>query len=79
MYVCIFAHCRVGFPEVKLGLLPGAQGTIRLPRLTGLALAMRIITTGDHINAPDALKYGIVDQVSTKLLNRVSEKDCTCF
>ncbi|BFY98349.1 hypothetical protein BsWGS_01389 [Bradybaena similaris] len=74
--VALFSHyriadkkARVGFPEVKLGLLPGAEGTIRLPRLTGLAVAMRIITSGDHINAPEALKYGIVDQlVSGNLL-----------
>ncbi|CAG5125729.1 unnamed protein product [Candidula unifasciata] len=68
--VALFSHyriaderSRVGFPEVKLGLLPGAQGTIRLPRLTGLAVAMRIITSGDHINAPEALKYGILDKL----------------
>ncbi|KAM9851412.1 peroxisomal bifunctional enzyme [Aulostomus maculatus] len=59
------AHCkaRMGLPEVTLGLLPGAGGTQRLPRLTGIQAALDLITTGRHVTAAEALKLGIVDQV----------------
>jgi len=52
---------KVGLPEVKLGLLPGAGGTQRLPRLTGPARALDIILSGDPIAAPAALDLGILD------------------
>lgn len=54
---------KVGLPEVKLGLLPGAGGTIRLPRLTGVEVALEAITTGRHIGAVEANKLGIVDAI----------------
>lgn len=54
----------VGLPEVKLGLLPGAGGTQRLPRLIGAEQALQFILTGDPIPAPRALELGIVDAVS---------------
>ena len=54
---------KVGLPEVKLGLLPGAGGTQRLPRLTGAQKALEMITTGDFVSAGDALQLGIVDAV----------------
>lgn len=54
---------RVGLPEVHLGILPGAGGTQRLPRLTGAAKAVEAITTGRHIKAPEALEMGILDRV----------------
>lgn len=50
---------------MKLGLLPGAQGTVRLPRVTGMAVAMNMIASGEPISAPDALKYGIIDKVKS--------------
>jgi 3-hydroxyacyl-CoA dehydrogenase len=53
----------VGLPEVKLGLLPGAGGTQRLPRLIGAERALQFILTGDPIPAPDAKTLGIVDAV----------------
>ncbi|MDA1075167.1 MAG: 3-hydroxyacyl-CoA dehydrogenase NAD-binding domain-containing protein [Proteobacteria bacterium] len=53
----------VGLPEVKLGLLPGAGGTQRLPRLIGAEKALNFILSGDPIMAPDALALGIVDGV----------------
>ncbi len=53
----------VGLPEVKLGLLPGAGGTQRLPRLIGAAQALKFILSGDPIPAPQALTLGIVDRV----------------
>ncbi|UWR14840.1 3-hydroxyacyl-CoA dehydrogenase NAD-binding domain-containing protein [Sulfitobacter sp. M368] len=54
---------RVGLPEVHLGILPGAGGTQRLPRLTGAEKAVEAITTGRHIKAPEALELGILDRV----------------
>jgi enoyl-CoA hydratase/carnithine racemase len=54
---------RLGQPEVTLGLIPGAGGTQRLPRLAGLARALTMIVRGDPISASDAVKSGIIDQV----------------
>ena len=55
----------VGLPEVKIGLLPGAGGTQRLPRLIGALPALEIITSGRHVPAAEALKLGIVDEIGT--------------
>ena len=55
----------VGLPEVKLGLLPGAGGTQRLPRLIGAQAAVQAIISGDPIMAPDALTMGIVDRIAS--------------
>ena len=52
---------RLGFPEVKLGLLPGAGGTQRLPRVAGMALALEMIVGGEPISAAEAERNGIVD------------------
>ena len=57
------AAARVGLPEVKLGLLPGAGGTQRLPRLIGPEKALKMIVTGDPITAGEALADGIIDDV----------------
>ena len=54
----------VGLPEVKLGLLPGAGGTQRLPRLTGAEAAAGIMLTGDPVAAPSALQMGIIDRIA---------------
>lgn len=54
----------LGLPEVKLGLIPGAGGTQRLPRLIGVARAIELIATGKTIKAPEALALGLVDEVS---------------
>ncbi|MGM0583614.1 MAG: 3-hydroxyacyl-CoA dehydrogenase NAD-binding domain-containing protein [Pseudomonadota bacterium] len=53
----------VGLPEVKLGLLPGAGGTQRLPRLIGAVPALRIMVTGDPVPAKKALEMGAVDEI----------------
>ncbi|MBS1831328.1 MAG: enoyl-CoA hydratase/isomerase family protein [Acidobacteria bacterium] len=53
----------VGQPECKLGLIPGAGGTQRLPRLTGLAKAAELCAFGDPVNAATAFELGIVDRV----------------
>ena len=55
---------RLGLPEVKLGLLPGAGGTQRLPRLTGLATAADWITRGKLVDAQTALSAGLIDAIS---------------
>jgi 3-hydroxyacyl-CoA dehydrogenase len=54
---------RVGLPEVHLGILPGAGGTQRLPRLTGATYALEAMVSGRHIPAKEALAKGIVDKV----------------
>ena len=59
----------VGLPEVNLGLLPGAGGTQRLPRLVGPAEALKIMLTGMHVSAKKALSMGIIDEVSDDLIN----------
>jgi 3-hydroxyacyl-CoA dehydrogenase len=53
----------MGLPEVKLGLLPGAGGTQRLPRAVGAALALQMIVSGEPIDAEAALKAGLIDRV----------------
>ena len=57
------ADARVGLPEVKLGLLPGAGGTQRLPRLVGPEKALKMIVTGDPIAAPEASADGVIDEI----------------
>ncbi|WP_288902057.1 3-hydroxyacyl-CoA dehydrogenase NAD-binding domain-containing protein [uncultured Sneathiella sp.] len=54
---------KVGLPEVKLGILPGAGGTQRLPRVVGVQKALEMITSGNPIGAKEAHKVGLVDQV----------------
>ncbi|GGW66836.1 enoyl-CoA hydratase/isomerase family protein [Vreelandella hamiltonii] len=63
-YRVALASTRVGLPEVKLGLLPGAGGTQRLPRLTGVANALDIITSGRFVEATEAHAIGILDAIS---------------
>jgi 3-hydroxyacyl-CoA dehydrogenase len=54
---------RFGLPEVKLGLLPGAGGTQRLPRVVGVEKALQMIVSGDPIDADAALKSGLIDEI----------------
>lgn len=53
----------VGLPEVKLGILPGAGGTVRLPRVAGPEKAVAMIASGTPVGAAEALASGIIDQV----------------
>src|SRR5215470_7475963 len=54
---------RVGQPEVSLGIIPGAEGTQRLPRLAGVEKAIEMCVTGKVLAASDALEAGILDQI----------------
>ncbi|GAC94352.1 enoyl-CoA hydratase/isomerase [Pseudozyma hubeiensis SY62] len=55
---------RIGFPEVKLGIIPGAGGTQRAPRIIGVQRAKELIYTGINLNAQQAKQLGLVDYVS---------------
>src|SRR5690625_4647172 len=62
-YRVAVANARVGLPEVKLGILPGAGGTQRLPRLIGVQPALEMIVSGNHVPAPQAKELGVIDQI----------------
>jgi 3-hydroxyacyl-CoA dehydrogenase len=66
--VALTCHYRVavpsakcGLPEVKLGLLPGAGGTQRLPRIVGVEKALEMVTSGEHVGAKQCAEMGLVD------------------
>ena len=62
-YRCAVASAKVGLPEVNLGILPGAGGTQRLPRLVGVEKALDMMTTGKPIGAKEALAQGVIDHI----------------
>jgi len=62
-YRVAIASAQVGLPEVKLGILPGAGGTQRLPRLIGIEAALNIIVSGDPVPATQAAKVGVIDKI----------------
>src|SRR5450755_169992 len=62
-YRVAVAGAQVGQPEVKLGIIPGAAGTQRLPRLAGIAKAVAMCAEGNPINAEDAAASGIMDRL----------------
>ncbi|HEY2069610.1 MAG TPA: 3-hydroxyacyl-CoA dehydrogenase NAD-binding domain-containing protein [Rhizomicrobium sp.] len=69
--VALCAHYRVavpsakcGLPEVALGLLPGAGGTQRLPRIVGVEAALDMVTSGKHVGAKQCLENGLVDELA---------------
>jgi 3-hydroxyacyl-CoA dehydrogenase len=61
-------EAKLGLPEVKLGLLPGAGGTQRLPRAVGPELAVKMIVGGSPIGAAEALKAGLIDEIVDDLV-----------
>jgi 3-hydroxyacyl-CoA dehydrogenase len=62
-YRVAVASAQVGQPEVRLGIIPGAGGTQRLPRLAGVAAAVEMCAEGKPISAEQALKFGIIDRL----------------
>ena len=60
--------CRLGLPEVKIGLLPGAGGTVRFTRLAGPAAALEAITSGAQLTAARARELGLVDELDAQAL-----------
>ena len=54
---------KMGFPEITLGIFPGAGGTVRAPRLIGMAKAMELIFTGSVLSAAEAERIGLVNKV----------------
>lgn len=60
---------KMGFPEITLGIFPGAGGTVRLPKIVGRAVARELIFTGDVISSDRALGIGLVNEV-------VADEDC---
>ena len=62
-YRCAVASAKVGLPEVKLGLLPGAGGTQRTPRLAGIEAALQLMTSGVPIAAAQAMEVGLIDRI----------------
>lgn len=71
MEVALGCHARIaapgtrfGFPEVSLGLLPGAGGTQRLPRLVGVKTALELMLSGRQLGTDEALALGLIDQVA---------------
>ena len=71
--VALTCHYRIavnsakcGLPEVNLGLLPGAGGTQRLPRLVGVEQALKMVTSGLHLSAEKCLTYGLIDKLANE-------------
>jgi 3-hydroxyacyl-CoA dehydrogenase len=62
-YRVAVSSAQVGQPEVKLGIIPGAAGTQRLPRLAGVAKAVEMCVGGNPVKADEALKFGIIDRI----------------
>lgn len=63
-YRVALASARIGLPEVSLGLIPGAGGTQRLPRIAGLESALDMITSGRQVAAKEALQMGVIDHIT---------------
>jgi len=63
---------KLGLPEVTLGLIPGAGGTVRLPRLIGAVTALEMITSGKPLPARKALDIGLIDKLSTENIEEVA-------
>ncbi len=71
--LALVAHHRIavpsakcGLPEVKLGLLPGAGGTQRLPRIVGVERALEMMISGDPVSAGEAQRIGLIDRLATE-------------
>lgn len=71
-YRVAVGSAKVGLPEVQLGLLPGAGGTQRLPRLVGVEAALDLVVSGRHVPADEAARLGLIDAVYEE--NRLPER-----
>lgn len=60
---CAASDLRFGFPEVKLGLVPGAGGTVRLPRIAGVRASLDLMTRGEPIGLERSVAIGVIDRV----------------
>ncbi len=69
-------QCKLGLPEVNLGIIPGAGGTQRLPRLVGVERAIEMVTSGKPIGAPEALEAGLVDALMEGDLTSAAVQFC---
>jgi enoyl-CoA hydratase/carnithine racemase len=58
---------QMGLPETQIGLIPGAGGTQRLPRLVGMEQALQMIVTGQSVGPQQALHMGLVDAIVTSM------------
>lgn len=56
----------MGLPEVKVGILPGSGGLVRMPRIIGRGVALRLLLTGETVSAPRAAEIGLVDLVAPR-------------
>lgn len=65
-YRIALPSAKCGLTEVTLGILPGAGGTQRLPRVVGVEKALQMITSGEHVNAVQALEIGLFDRLATE-------------
>ena len=63
-YRIAIPSARCGLPEVNLGLLPGAGGTQRLPRIVGAQKALEMVTSGQHVPAKQCLEMGLIDEMA---------------
>ena len=64
-YRVAVSSAKCGLPEVNIGLLPGAGGTQRLPRIVGVEMALDMVTSGRHVPATQCLEVGLVDELVT--------------
>lgn len=62
-YRCAVASAKIGLPEIKLGLLPGAGGTQRMPRLAGVKASLDLMTSGVPISVVMGLEIGLIDKI----------------
>ena len=65
-YRIAIPSAKCGLPEVKLGLLPGAGGTQRLPRVVGAQKALQMVTSGEHVPAKECLEMGLIDEMANE-------------